>query len=147
MDLSKAKWIVLIGIVLALGWLVTEPGISYLHRRFSADPGGDARRAEMNEAGLSRLGGFLMMTLRFSWAERVFEDALRLYPEGKNSRYNLYRLAKMKEKRGDYRASVRILARLMAENAHAIDDRVPTNDVLTLRRNTLIETHELDEAR
>ncbi|HOJ33579.1 MAG TPA: tetratricopeptide repeat protein [Candidatus Hydrogenedentes bacterium] len=147
MDLSRVKWVALAALVVLLGWLFTEPGISYLHRKFTSDPGGDPKQAELNELGLSRLGGFLLRTLRYEWAERVFEDALRLYPDGKNSRYVLYRLAKVKEKRGDYRAAVAILERLMYENAHAIDDRVPNNDVLNLRRNKLVETHELGTVR
>ncbi len=147
MDLSRVKWVALAAVVVVLGWLFTEPGISYLHRKFTSDPGGDPQKAEAYEAGLSRLGGFLLRTLRYGWAERVFEDALRLYPDGKNSRYVLYRLAKTKEKRGDYRTAVMILERLMLENAHALDDRVPDNDVLNLRRNKLVETHELGTVR
>jgi len=144
MDLSKLKWPIVIAVVLGLGWLMTSPGIDYLHRKFTRDPGDDLNKAEMNEAGLSRLGGFLLMTFRYEKAQAVLEDALDLYPDGKNYYFNYFRLARVKENLGDYQAACDILKDLMDSKAHYnFDQRVPNNDVLSLRRNRLLETHEL----
>lgn len=145
MDLSKLKWPIIIFLVVLVVWLTTDPGVDFMYAHYRRDPGDDAKRAERYEAGLSRLGGFLLTTLRYQKAEYVFQDVLELYPEGKNFWFNLYRLARVEEKLGKYPQAVEILRMLMAENAHAKDGRVPHNDVLKPRRDKLIAVHELDK--
>lgn len=146
MDLSKLKWPIIIIVVVGGIWLISDGGINYMYNRFSSDPGGDAKRAELNEAGLTKLSSWLMMTMRFGKAEQVLTTAVDMYPDGKNSRFNLYRLARAKEKLGRWQESIDILQALMNENAHeTFDDRIPTNDELLLRKNKLLETHELGE--
>ena len=144
MDLSKLKWPILVVVVVGIGFLFTNPGVNYLHNKFTQPPD-DPKKAEANEAALSKLGGFCMKTFRYKKAEAVFQDALQLYPQGKNSLYNYYRLVKIKEKLGKYPEAVNILADLIAQNAHAQDDRVPERANLDLRRNKLLETHSLGE--
>ncbi len=147
MDLSKLKWPLIVAAIAGIIWLTTDPGVDYLYRRYSGDPGGDPERAERNEAALSRLAGFLMATLRFQRAEYVLEDVLHMYPEGKNGTYNLYRLSRVKGKLHKYEEAVKILDALVEQNAHAIDERVPENSVLQYRRTTLVEVHDLHEMR
>lgn len=148
MDLSKVKWIVIF--VLAMGsiWLITEPGVNYMIGRFSAqEAGSDPSRDTINEAGLTRVGTFLMMTFRYEKADEVFELALERYPEGKNAEYNYFRQARAAEKMKDYRRAVNILEDIIADDGHSIDPRIPESDALRLRADKLIETHELGEIR
>jgi tetratricopeptide (TPR) repeat protein len=150
MDLSRLKWPLIILIVFGGGWLVSEGGVSFMHNKFAApitstDEAEIAKKEEFNEAGLSRLGGFLLKTLRYKKAEAVFLDAVELYPNGKHFYYNWYRLAKCAEKRGDYATARNILEDLMAEDAHSVEKDVPPYDALRLRADKLIETHELGE--
>lgn len=150
MDLSRLKWPLIIIIVVGLGWLMTEGGVNFMRNKFTApitSTNADeiAKKEEFNEAGLSRLGGFLLKTFRYQKAEEVFLDAVTLYPNGKNFYYNWYRIAKCAEKRGGYAEARNILEDLMAEDAHSVDKNVPPFDALRLRADKLIETHELGQ--
>ena len=146
MDLSRLKWPIIIIVVVGLGWLLTSPGINFMHKKFTAaQPGADPKVDQANEAGLTNLAGFLIKTFRYKKAGAVLDDALRLYPEGANAWYNLYRKAKCEEKAGRYQEAVNILKDLMDQNANAQDSRVPSADVLKLRRDKLLETHNLGE--
>ena len=153
MELSRLKWPIIIVVVVGIGWLLTSPGVDYMHRKFTQDPGDDAQKAKAYDAGLSRLGGYLMMTFQFGKAETVLHDALLLYGPngqfgvGENHYFNYYRLATVKEHLNKIRESVDILGDLMDVNARQYDVRVPEIDVLNLRRNKLIEMHELGEMR
>jgi hypothetical protein len=44
-----------------------------------------------------------------------------------------------------YKMASDILLLLIDNNASQIDNRVPNNDVLKLRREKLVETHELEK--
>jgi len=146
MDLSRLKWPLIILLVVGVGWLVSEGGVNYMHKKFtSASPGQDANVDEVNEAGLTRLGGFLLKTFRWEKAMAVLGDAVRIYPDGENALYNEYRMAKCAEKLGDYQRAVNILGHLMDIEAGAVDARVPSNGHLDLRRAKLMETYELGE--
>lgn len=147
MDLSGLKWPLIIGIVILAFWLVSEGGVNFMYKRFTATPVDqqDANQQVAYEAGLSRLGGFLLKTFRYKKAEEVLTEAVTRYPEGKNYLYNRYRLAKCAEKLGHYADSVDILVNLRDMGAHDYDDRVPNYDVLNLRIDKLAETHELGE--
>lgn len=147
MDLSGLKWPLIIGIVVVAGWLVSEGGVSFMYNKFTETPleQQDADQQEAYEAGLSRLGGFLVKTFRYKKAEEVLSEAMIRYPEGKNYLYNRYRLAKCVEKQGRYDECVAILIDLRDLGAHTYDERVPETDVLQLRIDKLAETHELGE--
>lgn len=147
MDLSGLKWPLIIGIVVVAGWLVSEGGVSFMYKKFTATPVDqqDADQQEAYEAGLSRLGGFLVKTFRYKKAEEVLSEAMYRYPEGKNYLFNRYRLAKCVEKQGRYDECVAILIDLRDMGAHTYDERVPETDVLQLRIDKLAETHELGE--
>lgn len=146
MDLSRFKWPVIILVVAAVIWLTTDQGVSYMHRKFMSGPvGADPKKDELNEAGLTRLGGFLMSTYRFQRAVRVFEDAIRRYPKGKNYYYNYFRLGKCKQELGNPQEAVRIYEELFQKDANSIDSRVATRDQLRLRIDKLKELHELGE--
>ncbi|NUM52646.1 MAG: hypothetical protein HUU46_03280 [Candidatus Hydrogenedentes bacterium] len=146
MDLSRLKWPLIIIVVVGLGWLVTDGGVRFLRGKFTeGQVGVDPKQDEFNEAGLSNLAGFLIKTFRYSSAEMVLRDAMERYPNGKNYLHNQYRLAKCREKQGDYEGCIELLASLRDMNAHSMDDRVPEIDVLNLRIDKLAETHELGE--
>jgi tetratricopeptide (TPR) repeat protein len=144
MDLSRLKWPVIILVVVGIGWLLSSAGVDYMYRQFTSDqPGVDAERDKVNEAGLSKLGGYLLMTLRYDQAYKVFRTAIERYPQGKNRYYNLYRSAKCAEKMGRYQESVNVLTDMMNRDVHAMDERVPGYEVLKLRTDKLIEVHDL----
>lgn len=146
MDLSKFKWPIIIAVVAGAIWLVTDPGVDYMYNKFTqGEPGQDAAKDEANEAGLSRLGGFLMQTFRYAKAQMVLEKDLEMFPQGKNALYNDYRLAKCVEKQGDYARCVRILQELRDMEASGQDERIPNRDVLQLRIDKLVEVNELGE--
>ncbi|MCC6699291.1 MAG: hypothetical protein IT365_26940 [Candidatus Hydrogenedentes bacterium] len=147
MDLSGLKWPLIILVVVVAVWLVSEGGVNFMFSKFTATPVDqqDEQTRVAYEAGLSRLGGFLIKTFRYEKAEEVFSAALDRYPEGKNALFNEYRYAKCIEKQGDYKGCVAILIRLRDMQAHVYDERVPDTDVLNLRLNKLAETHNIGE--
>ena len=146
MDLSRLKWPLIVALVVGVGWLLSEGGVNYMHKKFtSVAPGQDLNADKMNEEGLTRLGNFLLKTFRWEKALRVLEDAVRIYPDGDNALYNEYRMAKCAEKLGDYGRSVDILGHLVDIEASTVDVRVPSNNHLNLRRTKLMETHQLGE--
>ncbi len=143
MRFSRLIWIFIAVILVALGWLLTDSGIEFMHQKFLANPAADSARGGFNEAGLSRLGGFLQATFRFEKAESVLTDAITLYPDGANYWFNLYRLAKAKEKLDKEQEAVNILDRIIKENAGGgLDERLPSNNILELRRNKITEAIE-----
>ena len=146
MDLSRLKWPLILLVIGGLIYLVTDPGVKFLRAKFNeGTPGQDAKQDEYNEAGLSNLAGFLIKTFRYASAEECLKDAIERYPEGKNFLNNKYRLAKCREKQGDYEGCIEILAELRDMDAHQVDERIPEVDVLNLRIDKLAETHDLGE--
>lgn len=148
MDLSRLKWPLIIGLVILAWWIISDPGVDFMRNQYlKGTPGENAEADVTNEAGLSRLGGFLLKTLRYQRANQVFMDALTLYPQGKNALYNQYRLAKCKEKLGEIEESILLLRDLEEIDAHSIDNRVAESSNLKLRADKLMEQHELGEIR
>ena len=146
MDLSRLKWPLIIIVVVFLGWLLTDPGVKALRNHFNqGEVGADPKKDEYNEAGLSKLAGFLMLTFRYASAEQVLLDAMEKYPTGAHFYHNKYRLAKCVEKQGRYDECVEILVELRNEDAHQYSEEVPEGDILQTRIDKLIETHELGE--
>jgi len=157
MDLSFLKWPIIIVVVLGGAWLLSDGGVNYMEKRFTADqPGKDAQVDKADEAGLSRLGAFLMFTFRYKHADQIFQKCAQRYPNGANYWLNLFRRARLQEKLAGgtsdpqkskmfYQASLDILVHLIKVNAHEKDDRVPNNDILRLRADKLAEVHELGE--
>jgi tetratricopeptide (TPR) repeat protein len=144
MDLSWLKWPIVILIVVGGLWLISSSGIRFMYNRFTqATPGQNSEQDARDERGLTNLGNFLMKTLRYDKAEHVMQTAVERYPEGKNVLLNQYRLVKLAEKRGDYENAVLLLEYLIQVNANEMDERVPPNDNLRLRADTLRETQEL----
>ncbi len=145
MDLSFLKWPIIIGVVVLVGWLGSSGGVNYMFNKFTADtPGVSAERDTVNEAGLSRLGGYCLKLFKYEKAMLAFQTAIERFPNGANRWYNEYRMVKCAEKMEDYAGAVRILKGLMANSASQYDDRVPANEVLNLRAEKLIETHNLE---
>ena len=149
MDLSFLKWPIIILVVAGGAWLITDGGVNYMISNFKdTTPGEDESRDRINETGLSRVAGFLMLTFRYQKADEVLTYLTQTYVPADGAEHywhNLYRLAKCKEKQGNYAASINILRELAHRNAHSIDDRVARPEVLRLRAEKLMETHELGE--
>lgn len=145
MDLSGLKWPLILMLVAVLVFLVSTPGIDFMFNQFSADPGDDALRARRYEEALSRLGGFCILSLRLEKGRMILEYALEHYPDGANAYFNKYRLYRIYRKLGRMETAVKILDTLLDENAHAKDHRVPSNDVLELERNKLIELYDMEQ--
>ena len=146
MDLSRFKWPIIILVVIGVFWLFSSAGINFMHKKFtSVTPGQDAKVDQANEKGLSTLGGFLIKTFRYEKGFEVLTDASTMYPQGANFWYNQYRMAKCLEKMDRISEALAILDQLHADNIHALDDRVPSQDVLKLRIDKLQEVHGLGE--
>lgn len=145
MDLSGLKWPLIILIIVVIGWLGSSGGVNYMVNNFTkATPGVDAQRDKTDEAGLTRVAGYLMMLLRWERSKDVLETVINRYGNtGANYWYNMYRLAKCYEKLGRYQDAYNILRDLAQLNAHQYDDRVPEFDNLNLRANKLKEVHNL----
>lgn len=145
MDLSWLKWPLIILLIVGIVFLATSPGINYMVGRFTrAVPGQDSGKDARDEAGLSRIGGYLLYLWRYQRAYEVMKTAVDRYGEsGANYWHNKYRMAKCLEKMGRMQESVRLLEELMAANAHENDKRVAENENLRLRITRLKEVHEL----
>ena len=145
MDLSKLKWFVIILVVFGGGWLVTSGGISYMYNRATADtPGTDANKDKVNEATLTRYGGFLLSTFRYEQSKKFYIAAVQRYPAGANRYWSRYQLARVHEKLDENAESVNLLLGLWNEDANQYDNRVPNRDTLKLRIQKLIEVNQLD---
>ncbi len=145
MDLSWAKFPIIILVIFGIGWLVSSGGVNYMHNKFAVEAGEDEKQNELNEAGLTRLASFLLKTLRYEKGAKILEDSIRLYPSGKNALYNQYRLAKAYEKQTKYPEAILLLVSLVNIDGHSYDDRIAPNDAIKLRVDKLRETHELGQ--
>jgi hypothetical protein len=145
MDLSKVKWVVIVAVVLGVGWLATSGGISYMYTKATSDtPGADVNKDKVNEATLTRYGGFLLSTFRYDQAKKFYVAAVQRYPAGNNRYWNRYQLARAHEKLDENAESVGLLLGLWEEDANQYDHRVPNKDTLKLRIQKLIEVNQLD---
>ena len=145
MDLSWAKFPIIILVIGGFGWLVSSGGVNYMHKKFAVEASEDEDQNKVNEAGLTRVAGFLLKTLRYGKGAEVLEDAIRLYPNGENALYNQYRLAKAYEKQQQYEKTLFLLNGLYQMEASQYDDRIAPNDALKLRMEKLAETHEMGQ--
>lgn len=144
MDLSGLKWPLIIAVIVLVGWLFTSGGVNFMIKNFTeSTPGADAEQDKIDEAGLSRVGGYLLYLWRWDKAAEVFQTALDRYPQGANAWYNYYRLARCHERKGRYQETFNILNQLISVDAHKIDERVPHIDNLRLQAKKLQELHEL----
>ncbi len=145
MDLSGLKWPLIILVIIGIGWLASSGGVNYMIKNFTkATPGQDIQRDKADEAGLSRIAGYLITLLRWERAKNVIELTINRYGDsGANYWYNLYRLARCYEKLERYQEAYNILRDLAQINAHQYDNRVPEYDNLNLRSQKLKELYEL----
>lgn len=145
MDMSKIVYPLIIAGIIGVGWLFTSGGVDFMYNKFtSGEVGSDEEVDKTNEAGLARLGGYLMKIMRYERANDCFSAAIERYPNGENVWHNYYRKAKCLEKADDYAGSAEILQMLVSYDANKIDERVPHSDNLGLRLQKLIEVHELE---
>lgn len=145
MDLSGLKWPLIIVVVIFIGWLGTSGGINWMvNNATAATPGQDVERDTLDEATLTRVGGYVMMLWRYEKAAEVMETAIMRYgPAGKNYYYNYYRLVRCYERMQQYQKAYNVIQELIAMKAWEQDSRVPEFDNLNLNAQKLREVHEL----
>ena len=145
MDLSRLKWPLIILAVVGIGWLASSGGVNWMVTNYTrATPDQDVKRDITDEAGLTRVGGYLMCLFKYQKAEYVMNLALQRYgTNGKNHHYNRYRIAKCLEKQGRFQESYKILSELEAYNARQYDDRIPDAKVLRTRAAKLKAVNNL----
>lgn len=144
MDMSKIVYPLIIVAVIGGGWLLTSGGVNWQFKKYTeATPGQDVEQDVLDEKGLSKLGGFLLGTLRFERASEVYEKAIERYPNGANIWWNYYQLARCYEKMEKYKEAVELLSYLSNEDGDSYDERVPNRDNLDLRIQKLVEVHEI----
>lgn len=145
MDLGKLKWPLIIAAVVLVFWLASNGGVNYMVTKFTtAVPGQDQERDRLDEAGLSRFGGYLMYTFQFDKAASVLELAVDRYgPLGANYWYNLYRLSKCYDRLKRYRESYDILTMLVDNDASQFDKRVPDSQIMRVTATRLQEVQGL----
>jgi len=143
--LSGLKWPAIIAVIVGIGWLGTSGGVNWMYDNFTeATPGVDAEQDKIDEAGLTKLGGYLMMLWQYDKAIDAMEAAINRYgPQAPNYYYNYYRLAKCYERTGQYQRALNQLRDIMGMEAWNHDDRIPNRDNLALRAQKLKEVHEL----
>ena len=146
MDLSGLKWPLIIVVVVGIGWLLSSGGVNWMESNFTkATPGEDEARDATDEAGLTRLAGYLLYMFRYEKALAVMKQSCQRYGEtGKNFWYNRYRMAKCHEKLKNYQEAYNILKRLENVDARQFDERVASRDALALRAQKLKEVHSLE---
>lgn len=148
MDLSGLKWPLIIVLVVGVGWLFTSGGVNWMQAQAMKNtPGVDENQDKLDEATLSRLGGYMVRMWRYEKAVELLESACERYPAGANYWYNVYRLHTCYERMGQADRAIELLDYLVANGASQYDSRVPENDNLNLRANKLRETFELGETR
>ncbi|MFA7692398.1 MAG: hypothetical protein WCX86_05820 [Candidatus Hydrogenedentales bacterium] len=145
MDLSGLKWPILILVIVGIGFLASSPGINWMVGRYTqATPGQDAEKDQRDEAGLTRVAGYLLYQWRYEASLNVMRSAVDRYGSaGANYLYNKYRMVKCLEKLDKNQQAYNILQELIAASANGIDSRVPNNDNLKLRAQKLKEVHNL----
>lgn len=145
MDLSGLKWPIIIVVVVGIGFLASSPGVDFMINSFTkAAPGADPARDRRDEAGLTRVAGYLLYQWRYERSLETMETAIQRYgSSGANYWYNKYRMAKCLERLNRFQESYTILQELIAAKAHDIDSRVADNDNLRLRATKLKEVHNL----
>ncbi|HOV59988.1 MAG TPA: hypothetical protein PK349_02865 [Candidatus Hydrogenedentes bacterium] len=145
MDLSGLKWPAIILVLVGIFWLGTSGGVNYMVSKYTSHvPGQDARQDAIDEAGLTRVGYYLLSTLQFSKAAYVIQLALDRYGQnGANYWINVYRLATCMDRLERYQESYDLLQILIGADAQQYDERIPNVDVLRARAAKLKEVHEL----
>lgn len=145
MDLSGLKWPVIILVLVGIFWLGTSGGVNYMVSRYTSHVAGqNPLQDATDEAGLTRVGLYLVSTLQFAKAAYVIQLALDRYGQnGANYWINVYRLATCMDRLGQYQRAYDLLQILIGANAEQYDERIPNVDVLRARAAKLKEVHEL----
>ena len=146
MDLSGLKWPLIIVVVVGIGWLASSGGVNWMQAGFTKNTvGTDVERDKLDEAGLTRLAGYTLMLWKYEKSKELMNLALERYGEGgANYWYNTFRITTCDDRLGNYEEAIAGLQYLIDNSAGEIDDRVPTNDNLSLKAQKLRETHEIN---
>lgn len=144
MDLSALKWVAVIVVVVGAGWLVTEGGANWVYSNATkSTPGVDGSKDKINEATLSRYGGYLLATFQYNKAKKFYSQAIKRFPNGANYWNNNYQLARCEEKFENWQETVDILYYLWQQDAKQYDDRVPDRKILKPRIDKIVEMYTL----
>lgn len=145
MDLSGLKWPAIILVLVGIFWLGTSGGVNYMVSKYTSHtPGQNPQQDAIDEAGLTRVGYYLISTLQFGKAASVIQLALDRYGQaGANYWINVYRLATCMDRLERYQEAYDLLQILIGADAQQYDERIPNVDVLRARAAKLKEVHEL----
>ena len=148
MDLSGLKWPLIIVVLVAVGWLASSGGVSWMQNNFTkATPGTDLERDKIDEAGLSRLATYVLYLWKYEKAKEILTLSVDRYGEaGANYWFNVYRISTCNERLGNYQEAVDDLQYLMDNEASTKDDRVPERDNLSLKAEKIKSVNELPGA-
>lgn len=149
MDMSKLVWVFAIIAVIVVGWLLTSGGTEFMYKQYTeSTPGVDEAQDKRDEAGLTRLGGYLLRTFRYERASEVYEAAIKrypidLYPDSEHYYMNIYNQSKAYEKMDEWEKAADNLMYLRDVDADQYDERVPNFDQLNGELMRIVEVHEL----
>ena len=144
MDMSKLVWAFAIVAVIVVGWLLTSGGTEFMYKQYTeSTPGVDEAQDKRDEAGLSRLGGYLLRTFRYERAAEVYEAAIKRYPNSKNYYMNIYNQAKAYQKMEEWEKAADNLMYLRDVDGDQYDERVPNFDQLNGELSRIVEVHGL----
>ena len=146
MDLSKVKWIVLIAVIVGIVYFMTGPGVNSAYNNATkATVGENPDRDAIDEATLSKYGGYLTLMLRHERSEEFYTTAIDRYgQDGKNFSLNTYKRARCYQKLNKYKESADDLFFLWTEDGDSHDERVPDNYNIQSQLAKLIELFDLD---
>ena len=147
MDLSKVKWLVIIAVVGGIIYYLTGPGVNSAYNNATkAAVGVNPDRDAIDEATLSKYGGYLSAMLRYEKSEEFYTTAIDRYgQDSKNFWLNTYKRARCRQKLNKYPESADDLFFLWTEDGHLHDKRVPVNNSLKNQLAKLIELFDLGE--
>ncbi|MFP6581209.1 MAG: hypothetical protein VCD00_01495 [Candidatus Hydrogenedentota bacterium] len=144
MDMSKIVWLVVIVAIVGGGWLLTGSGMDKMYDRATSElPGNDPDQDIIDEATLSKYGGFNISMMRYEQAKKFYTASIDRYgKDGKNYWWNVYQLARVEEKLGNEPGAIPLLHHLWLEDGDQYDERVPGQDILHSRLVKLLELNE-----
>ena len=148
MDMSKLVWAFAIVAVIVVGWLLTSGGTEFMYKQYTeATPGLDDGQDKRDEAGLTRLGNYLMRTFRYERASEVYEAAIKRYPNSKNYYMNVYRQAQAYRKMDEVEKAADNLMYLRDIDADQYDERVPNFDQINGELMRIVEVNGLSPTK
>ena len=146
MDLTKIVWLIVIAALLGGGWVLTTNGMEKIYKEATKNlPGNDPAQDIIDEAKLSKYGGFQQSIFRYKNAKIFYSTATERYGEnGANYWANLHQLGRCEEELDNESEAIRIYYDLWLADVHGQDNRVPTRNALKRRIDQLVALNDLN---